>query len=161
RAPKVTKNFTVDLNLNSSAKADATSDFSTPVVIYDSLGTAHVLTIQFEKTDVNKWSYKVTIPGDDVSGGTAGTPFEIPGATGTLTSGTDGKLTDPAAGSPITFDITGFADGAADITGLSWNPYTAAGVGRITQFGQKSAASASFQDGSAAAQLVRVGLGDG
>src|SRR5262249_36049542 len=116
--------------------------------------------IQFEKTDVNTWSYKVTIPGDDVSGGTAGTPFEIPGATGTLTFGTDGKLTSPAADSPITFDITGFSDGAADITGLKWNPYTDSGTARLTQFGQKSGASASSQDGAAAAQLVRVAVGD-
>src|SRR5437867_1997402 len=78
RAPKATKSFTVDLNLNSSALADATSDFSAPVTVFDSLGTAHVLTIQFEKTAANQWTYKVTIPGDDVTAGTAGTPFEIP-----------------------------------------------------------------------------------
>ena len=35
------------------------------------------------------------------------------------------------------------------------------GVGRITQFGQPSAPSASSQNGSAAAQLIRVGLADG
>ncbi len=161
RDPKATKNFTLDLNLDSSAKADATSDFSTPVTVYDSLGAAHVLTIRFEKTDANQWSYKVTLPGDEVSGGTAGQPFDVPGASGTLSFGTDGKLTSPAAGSPITFDITGLSDGATDLTGLTWDPYTTAGVARITQFGQKSAASASSQDGAAAAQLVRVGVGDG
>jgi len=161
RDPKTTKNFTVDLNLDSSASADATSDFSTPITIYDSLGAAHVLTIHFEKTDANQWSYKVTIPGEEVSGGTAGTPFDISGASGTLTFGTDGKLTSPAADSPITFDITGLSDGATDLTGLTWNPYTESGVARITQYGQKSAPSASSQDGAAAAQLVSVGVGDG
>ena len=44
---------------------------------------------------------------------------------------------------------------------LEWDPYTTAGVGRLTQFGQPSAPSASYQNGSAAAQLVRVGLADG
>ena len=44
---------------------------------------------------------------------------------------------------------------------LNWDPYTAAGAGRITQFGQKSAPSASIQNGSSAAQLVHVGLADG
>jgi flagellar hook protein FlgE len=69
-------------------------------------------------------------------------------------------LTDPAPGAPIAFDITGLTTGAADMH-LEWNPYTATGVGRITQFGQPSAPSASYQNGSAAAQLVRVGLADG
>jgi flagellar hook protein FlgE len=161
REPKPTKSFSVDLNLDSNAKADSSSDFSTPVTVYDSLGTAHVLTIQFEKTAANQWNYKVTIPGDDVSGGTAGTPFEIPGATGSLTFGTDGKLTSPAAGSPITFDITGLSDGAADLAGLKWNPYTDSGTAHITQFGQNSAASATSQDGAASAQLTRVAIGDG
>jgi flagellar hook protein FlgE len=161
KPPTATTSMTVDLNLNSAAKADATSDFSTPLTIYDSLGTSHVVTFNFEKTGANQWSYQVTIPGDEVSGGTAGEPFQIAGAGGTLTFGTDGKLTDPAQGSPITFDIPGLTDGATDMTGLSWDPYNANGASRITQFGQKSAASASNQDGATAGQLVRVALGDG
>ena len=100
------------------------------------------------------------MPGDEVGGGTAGAPFDISGASGTLTFDNMGQLTDPAAGSPIAFDITGLADGAADMH-VDWDPYTAAGAGRITQFGQPSAPSASSQNGSAAAQLVRVGLADG
>jgi flagellar hook protein FlgE len=77
-----------------------------------------------------------------------------------LTFDSMGQLTDPAVGSPIGFDISGLVDGAADMH-LTWDPYTAAGVGRITQFGQPSAPSAQSQNGSAAAQLVRVGLADG
>jgi len=100
------------------------------------------------------------MPGEEITGGTAGTPFDITGASGTLTFGTDGQLTSPAAGSPITFDVPGLTSGAADMS-LSWNPYTDAGTGRITQFGQPSAPSASSQNGSAAAQLIRVGLADG
>jgi len=156
-----TTDMTVDLNLNASSAADATSDFSTPVTIYDSLGTSHVLTLNFEKTGANQWSYKITMPGDEISGGTAGTPFEISGASGTFTFGNqDGLLTDPAAGSPLAFSIPGLTDGAKDLS-ISWDFYTAAGVGRITQFAQKSAASANSQDGAPAAGLDRVGLSDG
>jgi flagellar hook protein FlgE len=160
KAPSATSNFTVDLNLNSSAAADATSAFTTPITVYDSLGTSHVLTLSFEKTGANAWSYQVQIPGEDIGGGTAGTPFDISGASGTLTFDTDGKLTDPADGSPITFTIPGLADGSSDMN-ISWNPYTSAGVGRITQFGQDSAPSAQSQDGSPAAQLDHVGLATG
>ncbi|HTS26744.1 MAG TPA: flagellar hook protein FlgE [Bryobacteraceae bacterium] len=160
KAPVATTDLTVDLNLNSAAAADATSDFTTPITVYDSLGTSHVLTLDFQKTGTNTWSYQVYVPGQDVSGGTAGTPFAVSGASGSLTFGTNGQLTSPASGSPITFQIPGLSDGAADLS-LSWNPYTSAGVGRITQFGQDSAPSASSQNGSPAAQLSHIALADG
>jgi flagellar hook protein FlgE len=160
KAPTPTTGFTVDLNLNSSAAADATSGFSTPMTVYDSLGSAHVVTLDFQKTGANQWSYQVSIPGEDVSGGSAGAPFPISGASGTLTFDASGQLTDPAAGSPIQFSVSGLSDGAADMN-LTWDPYTSAGAGRITQFGQPSASSANSQNGSAAAQLVHVGLADG
>jgi flagellar hook protein FlgE len=155
-----TTQFTVDVNLNSAAAADTTSDFSTPMTVYDSLGNSHVLTLNFEKTGANEWSYNVTMPGDELSGGTAGTPFPISGASGTLTFDSSGNLTSPAAGSPITFSITGLTDGAADMN-LSWNPYTSAGAARITQLAAPSQPSANSQNGSPAAQLVHVGLADG
>ena len=113
----------MDLNLNSAAAADDTSKFSDTIKVYDSLGTTHVLTVHFQKTGANQWSYNVTIPGEEISGGTAGTPFDISGASGTLTFGTDGQLTSPAAGTPIAFDIPGLTTGAADMN-LEWNPYT-------------------------------------
>lgn len=160
KPPVTTTGMTADLNLNSAAAADSTSDFNTPLTVYDSLGTSHVLTLNFQKTGANQWSYQVTIPGEDVSGGTAGTPFDVSGASGTLTFDANGQLTDPAAGSPISLNITGLSDGAADLN-ITWNPYNSDGTGRITQFGQPSASSASSQNGSAPAQLDHVGLADG
>ncbi|HEV2447161.1 MAG TPA: flagellar hook protein FlgE [Candidatus Sulfopaludibacter sp.] len=160
KPPVATTAFTADLNLNSNAAADSTSDFTTPVTVYDSLGTSHVLTLDFQKTGANTWNYQVLIPGEDISGGTAGTPFAISGASGTLTFDSSGQLTSPAAGSPIAFSIPGLTDGAADMN-LSWNPFTAAGVGRISQFGEPSSPSASSQNGSASAQLAHVGLATG
>jgi len=160
KQPVASSQFTLDLNLNSSAAADATSQFSGTIKVYDSLGTTHVLTVHFQKSAANEWAYNTTMPGEEISGGTAGTPFDISGASGSLTFGSDGQLTSPAPGSPIGFDIPGLATGASDIH-LDWNPFTSAGAGRITQFGQPSAPSASSQNGSAAAQLIRVGLADG
>lgn len=157
--PAATSVITEDLNLNSSAAADATSDFSQPLTVYDSLGTSHVLTLNFEKAGPGQWNYSVTIPGAEVGGGTPGTPFDI-GAAGTLTFDTNGQLVDPPVGSPIAFSITGLADGASDMN-VTWNLYNAAGQARITQFGEPSAQSASSQNGSPAAQLDRVGLADG
>jgi flagellar hook protein FlgE len=160
KQPIASGQFTLDLNLNSSAAADDTSKFSDTIKVYDSLGTTHVLTVHFQKTDANQWSYNITIPGEEISGGTAGTPFDISGASGTLSFGNDGQLTSPAVGTPIVVAIPGLTTGAADMN-LEWNPYNSTGSGRITQFGQPSAPSASSQNGSAAAQLIRVGLADG
>ncbi len=157
--PVAATNMSVDLNLNSAATADATSNFSTPVTVYDSLGKSHILTVSFEKTDTNTWSYQVSLPGADVTAGTAGTPYDIPNAGGTMTFDTNGQLTSPAAGSTIPVAIPGLSDGASDLN-ISWDPYNN-GAGRITQFGQASAASASSQDGAAAAELVSVSISDG
>jgi flagellar hook protein FlgE len=159
KAPTVTTAFTVDLNLNSSSSADTTSAFSTPITVYDSLGTSHVLTMNFEKTAANTWNYSVTITGDEVSGGTAGEQYDL-GASGTLTFDSAGQLTDPASGTTIDFTVAGLADGAADMP-LSWNPYNSSGAARITQYGQASSSSAISQNGSSAAELTHVGLADG
>lgn len=151
--------MSANLNLNSNAAADSTSAFSEPVTVYDSLGTAHILTINFQKSGANQWSYDVTVPGQDVSGGTSGTPYDT-GASGTLTFNASGQLTDPAAGNPIAIAVTGLSDGASDMN-ISWSLYDSAGAADITQFGQPSQASASAQNGSPAAELDHVGLADG
>jgi flagellar hook protein FlgE len=160
KQPIASTNFTLDLNLDSGAAPGSTSTFSDTIKVYDSLGETHVLTVHFEKTAPNQWAYNVTMAGEEVTGGTAGTPFDVTGASGTLDFGTDGQLTGPAPGAVIGFDIPGLISGAADMH-LDWNPRTTKGSGRITQFGQPSAPSASSQNGSAAAQLIRVGLADG
>jgi flagellar hook protein FlgE len=157
--PTATTQVTADLNLNASATADSTSAFSVPISVDDSLGNSHIVKLNFQKTGANQWSYDVTVPGEDISGGTAGIPFDT-GASGTLTFSPSGQLADPPDGTPITITIAGLADGAADMN-IAWNPYDPTGASRITQFGQPSASSASSQNGKAAGQLVHVGLADG
>src|SRR5262245_59934022 len=96
-----TSQFTATTNLNAADPTNAT--WATPVQIYDSLGTAHVLTMSFEKSGAGAWTYELTAPGAEVTGGTAGTPFVID--SGTLTFGSDGKLSqvDGAAPANVTF----------------------------------------------------------
>jgi len=160
KAPVATTDIQAELNLNAASAADTTSDFSMPITVYDSLGGSHILTLNFQNTGGNSWSYQVSIPGADVSGGTAGTPFDISGASGTLSFDTSGKLTSPAAGSPIMIGVTGLADGASDMN-ISWDPYASDGSSTITQFAQPSAYSATSQNGSPAVQLDQVGMGNG
>ena len=165
RAPVATKNFEFNLNLNSSANADATSTFSTPISVVDSLGDSQTLTATFTKTGSNAWSYAVSIPASALSS-TSSTTNPI--ATGSLTFDTSGNLTSPAAVAPSTLNqlpitITGLADGAADLS-MNWNlsdPTT--GASQISQVAEPSAVStgSGSQDGVAAAQLVKVGIGTG
>jgi flagellar hook protein FlgE len=158
KAPVATTTIGANLNLNSSSAAGATSDYSMPITAYDSLGDAHTLTLSFAKTASSSWTYQVTIPGADIGGGTVGTPYDISGASGTMTFDSNGLLTSPAAGSPIAFTIPGLTDGASDMN-LTWNPYNASGTSAITQFAQSSAYSAPSQNGTAAVQLEQVGMG--
>jgi flagellar hook protein FlgE len=159
KSPVATNAFTVDLNLDASAEGSS-SHFSTPMEVFDSLGAAHVLTIHFEKAGPSEWNYEITIPGADLADGTPGTAAAIEGGSGTLRFGTDGRLAEPAVGTPVEFSIGGLASGASDMQ-LAWSLHNAFGAGRLTQFGQPSAVSANDQNGAPAAQLVRVGLSDG
>ncbi len=144
--------MSLDLNLNSSAAAGDT--FSRTLEIYDSLGNSHFAGLTFTKTTTaNQWSYSVSVPNADLTA--PGTPL-----TGTLTFDSAGKLTSPAAtATPPQLTLTGLADGAADMNvNLNfWNGTTP----RLTQYSQPSAAAANAQDGSPAANLIRVGLADG
>jgi flagellar hook protein FlgE len=155
--PSASTQFTLDMNLNSDGVAGdpTTGSFSAPIQVVDSLGSTHTLTVDFTKTGPNAWSYNVTIPGADLTAGTAGTPSSI--ATGNLTFNAQGQLTSPAAGSPVAVAITGLSDGAADLS-LNWNLYNTDGTSALTQYSSASALSGSTQDGVAAAELTQVGL---
>jgi flagellar hook protein FlgE len=157
--PVATTTFSDSINLNSAATTGTASDFTTPVTVYDSLGNPMVLTLNFQQTGANTWSYDVTVPGSAVSGGTAGTPFDT-GASGTLTFNSSGNLIDPPAGSPISVNISGLTDGASDMN-LTWNLYSSSGSPLITQFAQSSASSSNTQNGSPAAELSQVSIANG
>jgi len=160
--PVATTNMTIDLNLNAAATVGATDGtFTTPVTVYDSLGNSHVLTFTFTETAANSWTYAVTIPGADVTAGTAGTPYAIPSATGALTFDSNGKLTAPAlAANPVKITVAGLSDGATDLA-VNWSLYNTDGTPRISQFATPTAVASESQDGQAAAQLTHVSLSNG
>jgi flagellar hook protein FlgE len=160
--PVATQNMAITANLDSSAPL-GTGDgaFTTPITVYDSLGDAHTLTIDFTKTAANTWTYAVTVPGADVTAGTPGTPFPITGASGTLTFNTDGTIKTPAlTAGTVPIAITGLSDGAADMN-VTWSLYNADGTGAITQVAQTTAVATDTQDGASAAQLTHVALANG
>ncbi len=159
KTPVATTTFSLDLNLDAAAVAgQPDGTFSTAVEVVDSLGGSHILTITFTKTaNAGEWDYEITIPGADV--GSANPTEQL--ATGTITFDSNGQLSSPAASSPsVNFNITGLANGAADMT-LDWFLYTPIGAPRLTQYRHTSALSAVEQNGIAPAALIRVAVGDG
>jgi flagellar hook protein FlgE len=152
-APTPTTTMSMGVNLNASvATTDAGANFSAPIQVYDSQGTAHTLSINFTKTAANSWNYTVTVPAADLATGGKTTL-----TTGTLTFDGSGNLTSPAAGAPVKIPVTGLADGASDMN-VNWNLYNSPGVPSITQFAQTSGLSNPVQDGNAAGQVSKIGI---
>jgi len=155
--PQATQNISLNANLNAAA---ATGDtFSAPIQVIDSLGQTHTLTATFTNTGANAWSYNVTIPGTDLTGGKAGTQTTV--AKGTLAFNSSGALTTPAA--PGTVNITNgtaLADGAATLN-INWNLYDSNNNPTVTQYAQASAASGTTQDGVQAATVTGVSMENG
>jgi flagellar hook protein FlgE len=155
KAPITTQSFSFDMNLNAAATAGPPPDtFSTSVEVFDSLGASHIVTANFTKNaTAGQWDYSVSVPDADLKN-----PFTP--VTGSVTFDSNGKLTTPGPTDPSPqIQIQGLADGASDMT-MNWRIYNGA-TPRLTQFSQPSAVSAVAQDGSSAAQLVRVGIADG
>ena len=152
-----TGNISFGLNLDSRAAADKTSNFSTPVTVYDSQGQSHVLTASFSKTDANSWSYSITLPASDLKAGGSNTL-----ASGTLTFDANGKLSSPSsANGSVALSATGLADGASDLK-MNWNLFdSTTSQASITQVAATSSASSITQDGFAAGQINKVTLQNG
>ena len=155
RPPVATTSFSANLNLTAAGTAGPpATTFSTSSEIFDSLGTSHVVTVNFTKTaTANEWAYSLEFPSTDVASA-------IAPVTGTMNFSSSGRLISPTAAGPFpAIAITGLTSGAADMN-VTWNVYDGA-TPRLTQYTQPSAVSAITQDGAPTAQLVRVTIGDG
>jgi flagellar hook protein FlgE len=138
--------FQMSTNLDSSAAPGTT--FSTPITVYDSLGTAQTLSVQYTNTSANNWSYSVTLPAS-ATGGT-GSPTTV--ASGTLAFNSSGQLTSPS--SAVTgINISGLSDGAANMS-LTWNVQDSSGNSTITQQNATSATASTDQNGYGVGSLT-------
>jgi flagellar hook protein FlgE len=134
-----TSSFQMNTNLDAGASTGAT--FSSPLTVYDSLGTSHTLTVTYTNTGANTWNYNITIPGSDV--GSASGPQTV--SSGTLTFNASGELTSPTT-SVTGINISGLSDGASNMS-LTWNLTGSGGAPTITQQDATSATSGTTQNG--------------
>lgn len=123
----------------------------TAMQIFDTQGTAHTLTLTFQKVGNNLWNLTATIPTKDgtmVDGLVQGITFNEDGSFQTV-SGTgvgDGRITVQIAGMAVPQTIDLFLGSVNGTDGL-------------TQFGSPTSAAAVSQDGFAAGFLNNLSVG--
>ncbi len=163
--PKVTSYLKMNINLNAdedvyTAGPPASGGiFNSNIDVYDSLGTAHTVTITFTKTASNAWSYDATIPASSVEGATE--PVSI----GSGSIGFDpetGQLSDPVGTvppTPIAFtpSLT-LVNGAIFPATLNWFMHNADGSSMITQYSSSSTTSSATQDGYGSGALTGISV---
>ncbi len=155
RAPVSTTQFGTVTNLDVNAGVGDT--FTASVQIYDALGAAHVATVTYTNTAPGAWDYEITVPGEDISGGTAGTPEVI--ASGNLTFDPNGNLdqVDGAAAADVTITGPTWANGAA-ANDFTWDIVSPAGVASLTGYAATSATSSVTQNGAAAGTIAGISI---
>jgi flagellar hook protein FlgE len=168
-SPKMTTTLTVAANLNSSdtpptaawdpQNPSSTSNFSTSMQVYDSLGDAHTVNIYFQNDGNGQWTYHALANGSEVQGGTAGQNTEI--ATGTLDFNTNGSLQSNTVTSGGSVSFNGATPNQA-LTFSFGTPVASGGTGLdgITQFGSSDAVSAQSQDGYGSGALSSISIDD-
>jgi len=138
--PSATTKLSFTGNLDASSATPAGTVVPTTIQVYDSLGVAHTLTINFTKTSTNnQWTYSASLPTGDASTASVNT-------SGTLTFSSTGQLASPATASLPTFYFTGLSDGANTLA-MSMATTSSTGTSLITQVSGASAMSASTQNG--------------
>jgi flagellar hook protein FlgE len=164
--PSATANINMKANLQSDAailtdpwdplNPSATSNFSTSMTIYDTLGSEHSVQVFFRKTAAGQWDWHAMTDGAGLVGGTAGVMSEI--ATGTLAFDANGALTavtqasnfnpiNATAPQPLNFNFGDPTSGGGT------------GFGGVTQFATASASTFIGQDGFGSGQLASIRIG--
>jgi len=155
RAPKATTLFGAASNLDANAAVGAT--FTVSPQIFDSLGSAHVVTITYTKT-AGGWNYSAAVPGADVVG-TPAAPVVLKAGTLTFTAAGLLNQVDGAAAADVAVPApaAGWKDGAA-ATAMTWDIIDANGVASITGFSAPSQTSSLTQNGAAAGSVSGISI---
>ncbi len=139
-------------------RPDETAHFATGATVYDSAGTAHVVTLYFNKEDDRVWRWRAMAKGEEIVGAEPGKMAQQ--ASGVLTFDGDGGLlsqtTDQSA-----FNFTKGAAPEQNIRFDFGNDKTAGGDGtQVTTFGTASEAYKTTQDGYTAGTLKGLTFND-
>ncbi len=170
-AASATSTISMSGNLQSDATATTfsinnltgTTQFSTGVRIFDSLGNGHDVTLYFSRTATNTWSYYLVAPAGEVTVDASAVDSSNSNAlvvSGTLAFTSNGALDtesavtyyDSSSASPGGIDFTGGATANQTLSfgfGTSVTTDSGLGLDGITQFGSQSVALTLGQNGFA------------
>ena len=147
--------------------AGEAADFSTSVTVYDSRGVGHDVTLLYERTGTNDWTYRAVVDANEAYDSTgnpfaaeSGSAFEI--ASGTVSFDADGNMagftqTDTAASTPWTFAGSDTPTLAFDF-GMDSSGATTDGA--LTMTGSESTTTAVAQDGNMAGELTGISVSE-
>lgn len=164
---QVTANISVTANLDASAATPTavwnaqdpanTSNNSTTITVYDSLGDAHTVDVYFRKTADNTWDYHALVSGADLNPPVAGNA-EV--GSGNLSFTTNGALDTLTTTTAISIDFGGGATAGQAIALDFGTPIAAGGTGLdgTTQFASPFSVSAQSQDGYASGDFSGVAV---
>ncbi len=128
-----------------------TTNYSSSETVYDSLGTAHTVTVNFRKASVDSasqtstWNWNVTVSGQD---------SVASGGSGTMTFNENGVLTSGGSPQAVTFDFAGAQQN--QVIDLVFG--SASGEGSSTQYSSSSKTTYVGQDGYAPGVLQSVSV---
>ncbi len=166
-APTATSEATIYGNLSSStttptsawstAAPTTTSNFSTQVTMYDSLGKAHTVNVFYRKeATAGAWSWYALVDGGEITGGTAGTYEQE--ASGSITFDTSGRLdTETTATSSFGWLNAVTATIAFDF-GDSITTDSGTGLKGTTQYASSSVITYADQDGNASGSMAGISI---
>ena len=143
-APQATTTFTLGANLDGSASA--TTTFTSPVTIYNSVGTQVIASVKFSKVaDANSWKYAITTSEGSLTSG----------ASGTVSFDSSGNLTAPTTDQSIVIDYSASSTPALTQT-MTWDLVGSSGLtnGKLTGFSAASNNNSLVQDGFSTGTLV-------
>jgi flagellar hook protein FlgE len=142
-----------------------TSNYSSSVTVYDSLGQSHVLTVYFSKVyagtnatgnQTSTWQWNAVTNGNEMEWPPGTTPqtYDLVG-TGYLTFNNNGALTSGGEPPPLTLNFAGAAQGQT----VSLVMDSKSGEGSTTQYPTSSTTTYSSQDGYAPGVLQSISVG--
>lgn len=164
---RATKNVDMMMNLDSreplkqfsAEKPEESSSFNTSVTVYDSVGTARIVTTYFNKVSDNQWEYHAMVDGKDAAGGVPGKAVEM--AKGKVIFSDKGTLQDVQESSN-SFNFNKGAAPGQKIAFAFGKTIKSGGNGleASTQYGSDSNVARHTQNGSSAASIASLSFND-
>jgi flagellar hook protein FlgE len=150
----------VDMSVKFDPKnPDKTSHFASGVTVYDTNGSAHAVTVYFNKVDGHNWEWKAMAKGEDLQGGKPGELVQQ--ASGKMVFNDEGKLQEQSTdSSSFSFGKGSKADQKVDFSFGKAVKDGGDGL-QVTQYGANSEAYKTVQNGYTSGSIGSLKFDDG